>query len=134
MVAACGASLSYLEYKASRTDALPILQYEQPVWSEDESRVAYFRLLLPSEGGPYTCRQLWWAERVGQEKRLVAEFPPGELTMIAWIENDNGKAYVEDRWGNRSDVGVVTPTRGEKYLRTHADGVWTNNLLSLPRR
>ncbi|MFD9461153.1 DUF3892 domain-containing protein [Streptomyces sp. NPDC060027] len=29
---------------------------------------------------------------------------------------------------------MVTPTRGAKYLRTHADGVWTNNLLALPRR
>ncbi|MEU3862984.1 DUF3892 domain-containing protein [Streptomyces sp. NPDC028722] len=29
---------------------------------------------------------------------------------------------------------MVTPPRGEKYLQTHADGVWTNNLLALPRR
>lgn len=74
-------------------------------------------------------RRLWWINpadgKSGDNSRAE---------LVAWIENDNGKAYVEDRWGNRSDVGVVTPTRGEKYLRTHADGVWTNNLLSLPRR
>jgi uncharacterized protein DUF3892 len=36
--------------------------------------------------------------------------------------------------GNRVDVGVVTPTDGSKYLRTYADGKWTDNLLALPRR
>jgi Protein of unknown function (DUF3892) len=41
---------------------------------------------------------------------------------------------VEDARGNRADVGVVTPTHGAKYLRTYADGVWTDNLLALPRK
>lgn len=53
--------------------------------------------------------------------------------LAAWIEK-GGKAYVEDRYGNRVDVGVVTPPVGEKYLRTHADGKWTDNLLALPRK
>ena len=30
-------------------------------------------------------------------------------------------------------VGVVHPQYGPPYLRTHADGVWTDNLLALPR-
>ena len=54
-------------------------------------------------------------------------------TIVAWIENQNGKAYVEDQHGNRVDVGVVTPARGSKYLRTYADKTWTDNLLALPR-
>lgn len=54
-------------------------------------------------------------------------------TIVAWIEDKNGKAYTEDSTGHRADVAVVTPARGEKYLRTRADGVWTNNLLALPR-
>lgn len=54
--------------------------------------------------------------------------------IVSWIEDENGKAYVEDGSGNRADVGVVTPQVGAKYLRTYADGKWTNNLLSLPRR
>lgn len=54
--------------------------------------------------------------------------------IVSWIENENGKAYVEDSHGNRADVGVVTPTYGQKYLRTHADGRWTDNLLALPRK
>jgi hypothetical protein len=33
--------------------------------------------------------------------------------------------------GKRADVAVVNGPNG-KYLRTHADGQWNNNLLALP--
>lgn len=33
--------------------------------------------------------------------------------------------------GNRAEVGVVNGAHG-KYLRTHADGKWNDNLLALP--
>jgi hypothetical protein len=33
--------------------------------------------------------------------------------------------------GNRAEIGVVNGPTG-KYLRTHADGAWNDNLLSLP--
>ncbi|BAH47250.1 DUF3892 domain-containing protein [Rhodococcus opacus] len=73
--------------------------------------------------------RLWWtnpsAGKTGENTRAQ---------IVAWIENEDGKAYVEDARGNRVDVGVVSPARGEKYLRTYADRVWTNNLLALPRR
>lgn len=72
---------------------------------------------------------LWWVN--------PASSATGDNTraqIVSWIEDEGGKAYVENRPGERADVGVVTPTRGEKYLRTYADGVWTNNLLALPRR
>ena len=73
--------------------------------------------------------QLWWTNpgtgQTGDNTRSA---------IVSWIEDENGKAYVEDASGNRADVGVVTPQSGAKYLRTHADGKWTNNLLSLPRR
>jgi hypothetical protein len=50
--------------------------------------------------------------------------------MVAWIENKGGKAKVTD--GQRTvDVGVIKAQ--PPYLRTHADGVWTDNLLALPR-
>jgi hypothetical protein len=51
----------------------------------------------------------------------------------ARIEDKNGKAYVEDKRGHRADVGVVKPSGRPKYLPTHKDGVWTDNLLALPR-
>ncbi|WP_182378661.1 DUF3892 domain-containing protein [Nocardioides sp. WS12] len=52
-------------------------------------------------------------------------------TMVKWVD-DGGVAYVGSA-ANKVNVGVVRPTQGQPYLRTHADGSWTNNLLSLPR-
>lgn len=55
--------------------------------------------------------QLWWSN--------PATGATGDNTreaIIAWMENENGKAYVEDRFGHRADVGVVKPTYGAKYL------------------
>lgn len=52
--------------------------------------------------------------------------------IISWIENQSGTAYVYEG-GRQVQVGVVTPQVGPKYLRTYADGVWTDNLLALPR-
>ena len=54
--------------------------------------------------------------------------------IVAFIEDQSGKAYVDDQYGHRADVAVVAPSYGLKYLRTHADGSWTNNLLALPQR
>lgn len=73
--------------------------------------------------------RLWWVNPSTSET--------GDNTraeIVSWIENENGKAYVEDSGGHRANVGVVTPAYGSKYLRTYADGRWTNNLLSLPHR
>ncbi|MEJ0073659.1 MAG: DUF3892 domain-containing protein [Candidatus Saccharibacteria bacterium] len=71
--------------------------------------------------------RLWWTNpSTGQaDNNTRAE-------IVAWIETKNGKAYVDDANGHRADVKVVTPSYGQKYLRTYADGVWTDNLLALP--
>lgn len=73
--------------------------------------------------------RLWWTNpatgKTGDNTRAE---------IVSWIEDKKGQAYTSDTGGHRAEVAVVTPPRGEKYLRTHADGVWTNNLLSLPRR
>lgn len=56
---------------------------------------------------------------------------PGTCTrqaMIDFIEKGNA-VYVHG--SPDAQVGVVRAT--PPYLRTHADGNWTNNLLSLPR-
>lgn len=50
--------------------------------------------------------------------------------MVDFIENKKGKVKVTDG-RNTVDVGVVKET--PKYIRTYADGVWSDNLLSLPR-
>ncbi|MGW0502043.1 DUF3892 domain-containing protein [Micromonospora sp. NPDC003241] len=72
---------------------------------------------------------LWW-----ENPSTGATGNNSRAALIEWIESQGGKAYVEDSRGNRADVGVVKPTYGEKYLRTHANGVWTDNLLALPRQ
>lgn len=71
---------------------------------------------------------LWWTDSVtgvtGDDTRA---------RLVSWVEA-GGSAYVEDGYRNRADVGVVTPAYGAKYLRTYADGKWTDNLLALPRK
>lgn len=53
--------------------------------------------------------------------------------IIKSIDNKTNTFFVLDsKTGKRSDVGVVRPTYSSPYLRTHADGVWNDNLLSLP--
>lgn len=54
--------------------------------------------------------------------------------VVQWMDNGRGanKAFVLDRNGNKAYCGVrqVGTTR---FLQTYADGVWTDNLLSLPQ-
>jgi hypothetical protein len=54
------------------------------------------------------------------------------LTIYDWIKNKKGSAYVQDAQKNRASVGTRENTNGTKYLQTHADKIWTDNLLSLP--
>lgn len=72
--------------------------------------------------------RLWWTDPATN-----ATGDNSRAELVAFVDQ-GGKAYVEDRFGNRVDVGVVTPRVGEKYLRTHANGKWTDNLLALPRK
>ena len=50
--------------------------------------------------------------------------------MVTFLESNPGQAYVTDGTMTAS-IGVVNAT--PKYVRTYADGVWTDNLLALPR-
>ena len=51
--------------------------------------------------------------------------------IVQWLEEaPSHRAIVSDGMSS-VEVGVVNAT--PKYLRTHADGKWTNNLLALPR-
>jgi hypothetical protein len=57
----------------------------------------------------------------------------GESTravLVDWISNKSGAAYVCGG-GHLARVRVVNGS--SPYLQTHADGVWTDNLLALPR-
>ena len=50
--------------------------------------------------------------------------------MVDWIKNEKGDARVND---GRNEVQVGVVEAHPPYLRTHADGKWTDNLLALPR-
>jgi hypothetical protein len=51
-------------------------------------------------------------------------------TMVDWIKNKSGDARVRDNEGHDVRVGVVNAAT--PYIRSYADGVWTDNLLALP--
>jgi hypothetical protein len=52
--------------------------------------------------------------------------------VIASIEAKENTFYVIDPYTKkRSNVGVIRPIGRLPYLRTHADGDWNDNLLSL---
>jgi Protein of unknown function (DUF3892) len=53
-----------------------------------------------------------------------------KATMVDWIKNKAGDARVTDGT-NEVQVGVVEGT--PPYIRTYADGTWTDNLLALPQ-
>lgn len=52
-------------------------------------------------------------------------------TMVVWVGKKENSAYVGSG-ADRVKVGVVRPTPGQPYIRTYADGEWTNNLVNLP--
>ena len=49
--------------------------------------------------------------------------------VIRSIENKSNTFFTQVN-GKRADIGVVNGPNG-KYLRTHADGQWNDNLLAL---
>lgn len=55
-----------------------------------------------------------------------------EQTIRSIEDKSNTFFVVDAASGKRADVGVVRPSVGTPYLRTYADGIWTDNLLSLP--
>jgi Protein of unknown function (DUF3892) len=70
---------------------------------------------------------LGWVNEDTQAKGISTR-----LEIYDFIKNKGGQAYVVDRSGNKAYVGALENARGTKYVRTYADGVWTDNLLSLP--
>jgi hypothetical protein len=63
--------------------------------------------------------------------------PPWRWTreqVIASIDAKTNTFFVIDpRTGRRADIAVVREAGRAPFLRTHADGLWNDNLLSLPQ-
>jgi len=51
--------------------------------------------------------------------------------VIGFIKSGQHTFYVRDSYGRRANVGVVEPAGRPAYLRTYADGYYTDNLLAL---
>jgi hypothetical protein len=51
--------------------------------------------------------------------------------VVRMIEDKTHSFYTSEG-GNTARVGVRVSAAGNKYLQTHADGVWKDNLLALP--
>ena len=52
--------------------------------------------------------------------------------VIRSIDTNTNTFYVIDPYnGKRSNVAVIRPVGRAAYVRTHADGDWNDNLLSL---
>jgi len=69
-----------------------------------------------------------WTDEAASKTDASDVYP----SMVDYIDNKNGKAYVFDGQ-YRVEVGTVHPKVGRPYIRTYKDKVWTDNLLSLPR-
>ncbi len=52
--------------------------------------------------------------------------------MVAFVSK-GGLAYVRDQRGNVAYLRVRRTATGTEYVQTQADGIWSDNLLALPR-
>ncbi|MVW64244.1 DUF3892 domain-containing protein [Massilia sp. NEAU-DD11] len=64
---------------------------------------------------------------VGNPRVWPRRFTVAEIVQL--IRSKSDTFYVMDGNGKRANVGVVEAN--PPYIRTYADGVWTDNLLSL---
>lgn len=56
---------------------------------------------------------------------------PCEKVIESIDERTNSFFVIDPRSGKRADIGIVRPSGKAPFLRTHADGDWNDNLLSL---
>lgn len=69
----------------TQADALPVLRYEQPTWSDHGGTLAY--LLVQSDPGAERprSRQLWTVSRFGDDHRLLADLTSSEVRILGWM-------------------------------------------------
>jgi hypothetical protein len=53
--------------------------------------------------------------------------------IVDWLSTNSANRAVVAGGAKYVDVAVVQPPGGSAYIRTKADGEWTDNLLALPR-
>lgn len=70
--------------------------------------------------------QLVWMNSSTHKSGIISR-----ADMVDYVENKSGDVRASDG-ETTAQVSVVKPKSGSPYLRTHKDGKWTDNLLSLP--
>jgi hypothetical protein len=58
-------------------------------------------------------------------------YDDSRAAWVAYIERGNS-GYVHDPYGNEVEV-YVNSNGWTKWVQTYADGIWTDNLLALPK-
>jgi hypothetical protein len=58
---------------------------------------------------------------------------PREQVIASIDARTNTFFVIDPRTGRRADIAVVRVVGKQPFLRTHADGLWNDNLLSLPQ-
>jgi hypothetical protein len=53
-------------------------------------------------------------------------------TIVDWLNESKANQAVVANGSQWVYVGVVQPENGPPYIRTHADGEWSDNLIALP--
>ena len=82
--------------------------------------------MVPSGRGHEAISHYFWSDADNGASNWA-----DKAAMVAWVRQNPNKAWVggptKSAW-----VEVVENPGGESYLRTRADGILTDNLLSLP--
>jgi hypothetical protein len=53
--------------------------------------------------------------------------------LVDWLSEGRENQAIVAGEGEHVPILVIAPFEKEPYFRTHADGMWTNHLLGLPR-
>jgi hypothetical protein len=72
--------------------------------------------------------ELGWINEVDGQRSKISR-----LDLYAWLNDKGGVAYVTDTAGNIAYVKPRLNAYGTKYVQTQSDGVWSDNLLALPK-
>ncbi|MCR4279160.1 MAG: DUF3892 domain-containing protein [Candidatus Zambryskibacteria bacterium] len=86
---------------------------------------------IVKDGGNHTDRHEGITNFGWANEQTRATGTSTRAQMIEFLEKQGGKAYVKDPLENIAYIGIFINAKGTKYLKTHADGKWTDNLLSL---
>jgi hypothetical protein len=88
-------------------------------------QITHIRLSGIAQAHQYITDYKWRSDDTGEVNST------SKRGMVEWLDKPGAAAYVSSGTA-RATVAVIRPEGQDPYLRTYADGVWNDNLLSLP--